>query len=322
VPIRCTSRRASGRRLTGFVGGFLGSGSDDACSITGWRCAMTSTVANRRPRPGGDSRHQTAQNPHTDAHPCAVSGSPGSSSHRERVARRVGVQRRVGRFGAGAWTFCACTPGSRGVAECPARRSGRYCGFPRPSRHASWRVRARRRCEEAGEAFDVRQTVKPEIGWREARTASRTAASASSLSGRFIALSQCPRTGDPATSPLTRGMETSSRRHPRLAAPGRRLRRRPGGSTRGRSDRCLTGCRPSLGSTPRPSPRRDPPVDAGQPGTPARNSSACRRHPRRALSSLANGDRLGEQHLWRAPARVPGELGSAGHALRVDAELV
>jgi hypothetical protein len=87
------------------------------------------TVANRRPRPGGDSRHQTAQNPHTDAHPCAVSGSPGSSSHRERVARRVGVQRRVGRFGAGAWTFCACTPGSRGVAECPARRSGRYCGF-------------------------------------------------------------------------------------------------------------------------------------------------------------------------------------------------
>src|SRR3954453_10535142 len=29
------------------------------------------TVANRRPSPGGDSRHQTAQDPHTDAHPCA-----------------------------------------------------------------------------------------------------------------------------------------------------------------------------------------------------------------------------------------------------------
>jgi len=76
------------------------------------------TVANRRPSPGGDSRHQTAQNPHTDAHPCAVSRSGGWSSHRERVARRVGVQRRVGRFGAGAWILGACMAGSRGVAEC------------------------------------------------------------------------------------------------------------------------------------------------------------------------------------------------------------
>lgn len=40
------------------------------------------------------------------------------------------------------------------------------------------------------------------------------------------------------------------------------------------------------------------------------------------LASLVDGDGLGEQHLGRAPACVPGELGSAGHALRADAAFV